>query len=495
MGKHKRKMDFKASSWLSQNMLSKKTVKKTKGKVLLVYPNCEGYGGIPNGLALLSGCLKEAGFETKCFDTTFLNSPPKTLYYREKHGGMMKSDPAQVWKKWTPELAGQIPDLFQKTIEEFQPDLIGVNVADVTYNFSKKLLNGINKKYGIPVVAGGPTPTLAPKLFEKDDCFDIICVGEGEEALVELAERIVGAKDYSRIPNLWVKKDGEIIKNGLRPLKNMDELPFQDWSIFDKAHFYKPYCGAFRRTGFFELSRGCPFNCTFCCTANSKKMYEGLGRFLRQRSIDKALDEVCAIRDAYNLELVFFIDDNFLGMREERFNYFCEQYKKRINLPYYIQTRPETIREDYIKKLKETNISTIAIGIENGNEEFRKKIMNRTMSNAVIEKAFAIVHKYKIRSTANFIIGMPREEEKTFYDSVRLVQKINPSSYSVNYFQPYHGTKMREVAVELGLIPKDHIIDESNTCLDMPQFRRERIINCYENFKKYIENEIPMPVG
>ena len=475
-------------------MERKKTAKKSKGKVLLLYPNCEGYGGIPNGLALLSGCLKQAGFETKCFDTTFLNSPPKTLYYREKHGGMLKADPDQVWKKWTPELAGQIPDLFQKTIEEFQPDLIGVNVADVTYNFSKKLLNGINKKYGIPVAVGGPTPTLAPKPFEKDDCFDIICVGEGEEALVELAEHIAGAKDYSRIPNLWVKKDGEIIRNGLRPLKNLDELPFQDWSIFDKAHFYKPYCGAFRRTGFFELSRGCPFNCTFCCTANSKKMYEGLGRFLRQRSIDKALDEVHAIRDAHNLELVFFIDDNFLGMREERFNYFCEQYKKRINLPYYIQTRAETIREDYIKKLKETNISTIAIGIENGNEEFRKTIMNRSMSNAVIEKAFATVHKYKIRSTANFIIGMPHEEEKTFYDSVRLVQKIKPSSYSVNYFQPYHGTKLREVAVELGLIPKDNIINESNTCLDMPQFRRERIINCYENFKRYIENEIPMPV-
>ena len=63
----------------------------------------------------------------------------------------MKADPAQVWRKWTPELAGQIPDLFKKMIEEFQPDLIGVNIADVTYNFSKKLLNGINKKYGIPV--------------------------------------------------------------------------------------------------------------------------------------------------------------------------------------------------------------------------------------------------------------------------------------------------------------------------------------------------------
>lgn len=227
------------------------TIQKVKGKVLLVYPNCEGYGGIPNSLALLSSCLKAASFETKCFDTTFLNSPPKTLYYREKHGGMMKADPSNVWKKWTPELASQIPDLFQKIIEEFRPDLIAVNIADVTYNFSKKLLEGINKKYSLPVVAGGPTPTLAPHIFDRDDCFDIICVGEGEDALVELANCIVENKDYSHISNLWVKKNNEIIRNKLRPLKNLDELPFQDWSIFDEAHYYKPYCGAFRRTGFF----------------------------------------------------------------------------------------------------------------------------------------------------------------------------------------------------------------------------------------------------
>lgn len=470
------------------------TIQKAKGKVLLIYPNCEGGGGIPNGLALLSGCLKAAGFETKCFDTTFLNSPPLTHFYRKKHGGMMKADHAKFWGEWTPELRKQIPNLFQKTIEEFQPDLIAVNIADVTYNFSKKLLNGTNKKYGIPVVVGGPTPTLAPELFDHDDCFDIICVGEGEDALVELATCIVEHKDYSHISNLRVKKNNEIIRNKLCPLKNLDELPFQDWSIFDEGHYYKPYCGTFKRTGFFELSRGCPFNCTFCCTANMRRLYSELGHFLRSRNIDKAFDEICAIKDAYELELIFFIDDNFLGMPEKRFNYFCEQYKKRINLPYYIQTRAETIREDYVQKLVETNISTIAIGIENGNEEFRKKIMNRSMSNVVIEKAFSIFHKYKIRSTANFIIGMPYEYEKTFYDSVRLVQKIKPSSYSVNYFQPYQGTKMREVAVELGFIPEDHIINDSNTCLDMPQFRRERIIHCYENFKKYIENEIPMPV-
>lgn len=465
---------------------------KAKGKVLLIYPNCEGGGGIPNGLALLSGCLKAAGFETKCFDTTFLNSPPATHSYRKKHGGMIRTDHTKFWGEWTPELREQIPHLFRKTIEEFQPDLIGINIADVTYNFSKKLLNGINKKYGIPVVAGGPTPTLAPELFDHDDCFDIICLGEGEDALVELATNIVEKKDYSYISNLWVKNNNKIIKNKLRSLKDLDELPFQDWSIFDQRHYYKPYCGRFRRTGFFEMARGCPFNCTYCCTANMRKIYEGLGSFLRTRNIDKTFDEICAIKDSCKLELIFFTDDNFFSMSEERLNYFCEQYKKRINLPYFIQTRAETIREDYIQKLVETGVSTIAMGIENGNEEFRKKIMNRHMSNAVIEKAFSVVHKYKIRSTANIIIGLPYEDEKAFYDSVRLLQKIKPSSYSVNYLQPYRGTKIREVAVELGFISKDHIINNSNTCLDMPQFRRERIIHCYENLKKYVDNEIPM---
>lgn len=468
---------------------------KTKGRVLLIYPNCEGGGGVPNGLALLSGCLKSAGFETRCFDTTFLNSPPLTHFYRKKHGGMMDADHTKFWGEWSPELRQQIPALFQKTIEEFRPDLIGVNIADVTYNFSKKLLNGINKKYGIPVVAGGPTPTLAPELFERDESFDVICLGEGEDALVELATAVTEHKDWSRIPNLWVRKNNEIVKNKLRPLKNLDELAFQDWSIFDPRHYYKPYCGAFKRTGFFELARGCPFNCTYCCTGNLRRLYEGLGSFLRQRSVDKTLDEICSIRKDYDLELVFFTDDNFLSMSEERFNYFCEQYKKRINLPFYVQTRAESIREDYIKRLTEIGVSTIAMGIENGNEEFRRRIMNRMMSNEVLEKAFAIVHKYKIRSTANIIIGTPYEEERTFYDSVRLLQKIKPASYSVNYFMPYRGTKMREMAVELGFIPKDHIINDSNTCLDMPQFRRERIIHCYENLKEYIEGEMPVPPG
>jgi len=60
-------------------------------------------------------------------------------------------------------------------------------------------------------------------------------------------------------------------------------------------------------------------------------------------------------------------------MPAKRFNYFCKEYNRRINLPFYIQTRSDVVTEEYVNKLKKINISTIGIGIEHGNEGLRKK--------------------------------------------------------------------------------------------------------------------------
>lgn len=467
-----------------------KDLKKTIGKVLWVYPNSEGYGGIPNGIALLAGCLKDAGFETKCFDTTFLNSPPLTHFHRAKHGGIIPADHEDYWGGWKPELVEKTPKLLEQTVAEFKPDIIAVSIVDVCYVYAISLLEPIRKKFNIPIIAGGITATLAPEMVINNDCFDFICVGEGEAALVELANCIVHKTDYSKIPNLWVKKDGKIIKNDLRVFKNLDDISFQNWDIFDKKHVYKPYMGTFRKTGFFELSRGCHFNCSFCCTGNLRKSYKGLGKYMRLRSIDSAFDEICYIRDKYNLELIFFIDDDFLGMTTQRFDYFCDQYYKRIALPFYIQTRSETVNEPYIKKLKDIKISTIGIGVESGDEEYRKKHLGRGMTNKNIQNAFDIINKYEIRTTANVIIGMPGESEEKFISTIKFIKELKPKSVSINYFQPYLGTRMRAMAVKAGLIPEDHIITESNTSLDMPEFSRERMKFYYENFSKLIDGDL-----
>ncbi|MBI4982287.1 MAG: hypothetical protein HZC15_04005 [Candidatus Omnitrophica bacterium] len=109
-------------------------MRKDKGRVLFLYPVTEGDGGIPNGMALLSGTLKNSGFETACFDTTFLYSPPKTHLYRQKHGGIMAADHQRFWGEWDPSIPGTIPRLFLDKIKKFEPDLIAVSIVDVYYN-------------------------------------------------------------------------------------------------------------------------------------------------------------------------------------------------------------------------------------------------------------------------------------------------------------------------------------------------------------------------
>jgi radical SAM superfamily enzyme YgiQ (UPF0313 family) len=305
-----------------------------------------------------------------------------------------------------------------------------------------------------------------------------------------MAECVVKGEDYSGIRNLWVKKGKDVHRNPLRPLKDMEFLPFQDWSIFDKRHYYKPYCGDFRKTAFVEMARGCHYNCTYCVNSKLRQMYKGLGHFVRSRSADRTFDEICYLKDSYGIELLFFIDDNFLGMPRDVFTYFCREYKRRINLPFYIQTRSETVKEDYVKSLKEIGVSTIAIGVEHGDEDYRKEYMGRKMGNDSLQKAFDIVNKNQIRTTANIIIGMPHETEKMMGKTINLLKNLKPSSVSINFWTPYRGTVMREMAVKDGIIPENHMITKTNTCLDMPQFRADRIRHYFENLKKYVEGEL-----
>jgi anaerobic magnesium-protoporphyrin IX monomethyl ester cyclase len=464
---------------------------ESKGRVLLIYPNSEGLGGIPNGLALLSACLKRAGYATRCFDTTFLHSPPVTYAQRSKHGFFKDTDYMPYWGGWTEDLPAKIPSLLVECINEFKPDLIAVTCVDACLDFIERLMRIIRQNFSIPIILGGITCTSAPDLILSKKRVDIICVGEGENALVQLADAIVGGKDYSNIRNLWIKKpDGSIIKNELRCLHPLDDLPFQDWSIFDPRHHYKPYCGKFMKTLFVEMARGCHFSCTYCVNNTLRRMYKGLGEFIRNREVDKTLDEIVYLRNRWGIELVFFIDDNFLGMAKERFNYFCEQYLKRVNLPFYIQTRSETIKEEYIEALAKINISTIAIGVEHGHEAYRRKYLNRRMSNESIVRAFKIVHQHGIRTTANIIIGMPYEEETMMVETIDLLKRVKPTSVSVNYFAPYQGTAMREMAVKERDIPPDHQIKDTNVCYGTGRFPSERMVHYYENLKKYINGEL-----
>ena len=110
-------------------------------------------------------------------------------------------------------------------------------------------------------------------------------------------------------------------------------------------------------------------------------------------------------------------------MNKNEFEEFCEMYKE-INLPFWMQTRPETINEYNIKRLSEIGLHRISFGIEHGNEEFRRKILDRRWKNKDIIEVLKIPHRYGVTFSCNNITGFPTETKKLAFDTIELNRQI-----------------------------------------------------------------------
>lgn len=456
-------------------------------KILFVYPNKEGYPIIPLGISVLSGVLKHYGHEVDLFDITFMMSKKQDHAAREKAGVVKKVDVEKYWG------SGDNVDInkeFRKKILSFNPDLIAFSIVENNYGFAKKMFKIAKETAKSPVMVGGIFPTIAPEFFIEDDNVDIICRGEGEYAILELANRLAKGENITKISNLIVKSNGKVIKNGFSPYYDWEPLIYQDWEMFDKRHLMKPFDGKMWRAGYFEMSRGCPFSCTYCANPVYQDIFKCLGKYHREKPIDYVIKEIEHMKKKHSLEIIFFNDENFMMMGKDRFEEFCKKFKERINLPFFIQTRAETlIDEKKVKMLKEINCATVAIGIESGQEKIRREVLERQTPDYIFEKAFANCNKYKIRTTAYVMVGFPFETEEDILATASFCKKLNSESVGIAMFAPYYGTKLRKICIEQGFIEDryyDHISMRNSSILKMPQLSQERLEELFYKFNDLV---------
>ncbi len=454
-------------------------------KVLLVYANTFMDNLVPVGVSLLSACLKKAGHKTKLFDTTFYRTKDKTG--DEARAETLQIKETNLEEYGISEKKTDMLDDFKRLVSEFNPDIVAISVVEVSYLIGLRLLKSIKFSRALKVM-GGIHVTMSADEVIKEECVDIACVGEGERALVELAERIDRGINYFNIDNLWIKRDGKVIKNPLGPLANLDELPMQDWSIYEKERFYKPMGGKIWICGPIELTRGCLYRCAFCSNDRLRKIYAEKGRYTRERKVENFISELKLKQKEYGLQYLFLGSENFLHTNGERFNKFIEMYED-IRLPFWVQTRPETLDLKKINRLKAVGCEGISIGIEHGNENFRRQTLNRFVSNDLIIKAFSILRKSGIRVCTNSIVGFPTETRELFFDTVELNRKLNPDNCIINIFCAYRGTKLWELCVEKGYISKDSLAGDyrCDARLEMPQLSSQVIKGLQRTFPLYVK--------
>ena len=439
---------------------------------------------LPVGLSLISACLKEKGYGVKLFDTTFYKTTKETGdEVRAKILQVRKTDPKEVG------LTYKDTDLFEdfnNMVEEYAPDIIGLSCIECTYKLGIEMLKSI-RHYNIPIIIGGVYATFAPEEIIAEDCVDMVCVGEGEYAVVELCENIRNEQDITSIQNIWVKKDGKVYRNGIRNPVNLDDLPFQDWSIFDPMRFYKPMGGKISMTGTFEMNRGCPYSCRFCSDYGLNKLYANNGGYYREKSIKRLIDEMKEKKEKYNLQFAYLVAESFLTTRRERIVEFIERYKE-VNIPFWIEARPESITEEDVRLLESTGCEGISIGIESGNLKLRKGLLGRNMTDETILKAFKILEKSKLRVSANNIIGFPTETREHIFETIELNRQIDVPGVMVSLYNPYKGTALREYCEEEGLMEKKSLAGDyrSETVLNMPQLSRNELLGLQRTFPLYV---------
>ncbi|GAF82685.1 unnamed protein product, partial [marine sediment metagenome] len=194
-------------------------------KVLFVYPNSSGYSRIPMGLAVLVTYLKHNGHTIKIFDTTFYKTKERTDdQIRESLGQVRKADLSSVGVKFEYKTKEGILEELHNVIADFSPDLCAFSVNEELTPVAYEMAEYIKHHFAIPVIFGGIGVTTCPQEVIEKFYVDMICLGEGEEALLELVNKMEQGKDISGIQNIWLKNNGDIIKNEPRPLTDLNKL-------------------------------------------------------------------------------------------------------------------------------------------------------------------------------------------------------------------------------------------------------------------------------
>tara|TARA_B100001996_G_C18666575_1_gene595109 strand:- start:710 stop:2329 length:1620 start_codon:yes stop_codon:yes gene_type:complete len=466
-------------------------------KVLFIYPNTYGMNMLPPAIAGFSALLKKNGHKVEIFDTTYY-----AIDYGVDADGTkverLNVVPFDMGKKGIRLKTSDWKKDYTNKLNSFKPDLIAVSSTEDMWELGTMVLEE-GKKYkldnNIPVIAGGVFPTFAPEICIQHDLVDMICVGEGEHALVDLCYRIENKLDHEDVTNLWVKKNGKIVKkNPMKKPVDINSLPPIDISLFEENRLYRPMAGRVYKMFPVETIRGCPYTCRFCNSPDQMALYKNNagGGYFRKKKIDLVHKELKNMKDNYGVEYNYFWADTFLAMNKKEFDEFCEMYQD-IKLPFWMQTRPETVTDYNMKRLKEVGLHRISFGIEHGNEKFRREILDRRWSNKDIIEKLRIPKKYDINFSCNNITGFPKETKKLAFDTIELNRNIDSTNATISTFMPFHGTPLRKMCEEMDLISSDKITKciTGETILNMPQYpphEIEEVKKCFALYIKFPKN-------
>lgn len=404
-------------------------------KVLFIYPNINTQIGFNYGISYISGFLKKHGIETH-----LLNVNEKLGY------------PFDL-------------ERMKKDILAINPDMIGFSVLTNQYKYALDIARSIKGYLNVPVIFGGIHPTMDPAGTLSERCVDYICVGEGEEAFLELLRK----GDPRGVRNIGYKEQGRSVIEPLRPYTDITRLPFKDYEIFDFQRMIDAKDGWVGLTA----SRGCPFRCTYCLNHRIMGLYKDHGhlpkQYLRRHTVDEMMYEIGYLVSRYKGIRMFIFDDDIFTFDKKWLREFAARYKTITDIGFVCNAHARVFDEETAMSLKDAGCRIVKFGLESGSDRIRREVLHRYMSNKDISHAFEVAHKAGLHTSAFVMIGLPYETKVDIMNTVKLLAMIRPGRFRWSLFFPFVGTKAYSIAEQSGQVDLEKMLHLDNftdeTCM------------------------------
>lgn len=387
-------------------------------RILFIYPNLNTQVGFNYGISYISGFLKAKGIETG-----LLNINEKLGYPLDR-------------------------ERIKKDVLAFGPDVIGFSVLTNQYKYALEIARDIKGYTDVPILFGGIHVTMDPVETLMQDEVDLICVGEGEEALAEL----VATGNAKGVANIGRKENGKAVIEPLRPFTDITTLPFKDYEIFDFQKIIDAKDGWVGLTA----SRGCPFRCTYCLNHKIIEVYKESGHlprgYIRRHTVDQMIAEIEYLLGNYERIKMFIFDDDIFTFDKAWLREFTDRYASVTDVPFVCNAHARIFDDETAGMLSGAGCRIVKFGLESGSDRIRRKVLSRYMTNKHIEDAFAIADKYGLHTSAFVMLGLPYETIEDIRETVDLLAAIKPGRFRWSLFFPFVGTKAYSIARSSGQI-------------------------------------------
>jgi len=397
-------------------------------RVLFIYPNLNAEEGFNHGVAALSGALRARGHQTR-------------LINLNESLGPVPSDEQIV-----------------REVRRWDPGFVAFSVMSQQYRYALRLARAIRAEMpAVPLGVGGVHATMCTEQIKQDGVWDFVGVGECDEALPELIDRLEHGDDPSTVPNFCIRQpDGTYRTNPLGPYPDLSALAPKDYEIFDLPRMLAS------KNGWQSMltSRGCPYRCTYCFNREVADRYLAEGghprkAYLRHYPIERVLADIRRLKqDHPEIEVIIF-DDDLFTLDKRYCIEFCKAYADaEIGIPFVLNAHVQTFTEPVARALAETPCMIVKFGVESGSERLRAKVLDRHMTNRQIVDAFQLAHAYGLHTSAFLMFGLPFETREMMDETIDLIAQIKPGRMRWAIFFPFPGTKSYTICQLADLI--DH---------------------------------------